>query len=334
MLRIHFTDADLARVTVATRPDPLWEITGSLHRLQTRNGRWAYADWLRDFGPRIHEAGLSRALRNVLLPLFVRAAYFPDFLTPAAGAAGLTPGLKAVLDAPAKHVEGELDLLTRRVISTPPGLRRFAERDQREDLVQLLREYYDAVIAPHSDRILAGVTTDRLMRSRALLSGGVAGLLGSLTPRMRWRPPVLEVDYPAEDRHFHLDGRGLTLVPSYFCWNYPVALADPSLPPVLIYPLNHEPGATTSRDCEDNLPLAALIGGTRAVLLRIVANGASSSELARLAGISPATVTFHTRALRDAKLISSQRHSSVVLHVLTPLGAALLRGTVPSEELL
>ncbi|CAM5243118.1 hypothetical protein SMICM304S_07027 [Streptomyces microflavus] len=40
MLRIHFTDADLARTRIATAPDPVWEIAVSLHRLQSRKGRW------------------------------------------------------------------------------------------------------------------------------------------------------------------------------------------------------------------------------------------------------------------------------------------------------
>lgn len=41
MLRFHFTSEDLTRVTVATEPHAIWEIAVSLHRLQTREGRWA-----------------------------------------------------------------------------------------------------------------------------------------------------------------------------------------------------------------------------------------------------------------------------------------------------
>lgn len=35
MLRIHFSDGDLARTRVAAAPDPVWEIAASLHRLQS-----------------------------------------------------------------------------------------------------------------------------------------------------------------------------------------------------------------------------------------------------------------------------------------------------------
>ncbi|WP_410660056.1 ArsR/SmtB family transcription factor [Amycolatopsis sp. lyj-112] len=39
---------------------------------------------------------------------------------------------------------------------------------------------------------------------------------------------MLTARYPL-DRDLHLRGRGLRLVPSYFCWDTPVALADDEL---------------------------------------------------------------------------------------------------------
>ncbi len=46
VLRIHFTPRDLARVTVATHPAPLWEVLLSLHVLQVLdlNDRDLYLD--------------------------------------------------------------------------------------------------------------------------------------------------------------------------------------------------------------------------------------------------------------------------------------------------
>ncbi|MGW0561714.1 hypothetical protein ACWDZ4_14150 [Streptomyces sp. NPDC003016] len=40
-----------------------------------------------------------------------------------------------------------------------------------------------------------------------------------------WRPPVLEVDHPV-GRDLQLEGRGLLLIPSYFCWRRPITLID------------------------------------------------------------------------------------------------------------
>ncbi|MEU8252510.1 transcriptional regulator, partial [Nonomuraea sp. NPDC048916] len=103
MLRIHFTPADLTRVSLATRPDPLWETVFSLHRLQTSQGRWAYADWYRATQDTLASTPLGKAVRRLLVPVVPRAAYFPDFLTPYEAAEGLDEGLAAVLDTPSSR---------------------------------------------------------------------------------------------------------------------------------------------------------------------------------------------------------------------------------------
>ncbi|MFG2373832.1 winged helix-turn-helix domain-containing protein [Streptomyces sp. NPDC048504] len=51
-----------------------------------------------------------------------------------------------------------------------------------------------------------------------------------------------------------------------------------------------------------------------------------AGELTRLTRVSAPTVSRHITALRDARLISSLRFGTSVLHTLTPLGAAPLRG--------
>ena len=53
MLRIHFTPRDLARVTVATKPAPLWEVLLSLHMLQHSDGRLIFEDWRRQVRARV-----------------------------------------------------------------------------------------------------------------------------------------------------------------------------------------------------------------------------------------------------------------------------------------
>lgn len=94
MLRFHFTPQDLTRVTVATEQHALWEIAVSLHRLQTREGSWAYASWLRSARATMRRAGLERTVESFLVPLFPRASYFPDFLTPPKAYRDWTQGAK------------------------------------------------------------------------------------------------------------------------------------------------------------------------------------------------------------------------------------------------
>ncbi|MEW1779279.1 helix-turn-helix domain-containing protein [Streptomyces sp. NPDC086777] len=323
MLRIHFTDADLARTRVINDPDPLWELAQSLHRFQTRQGRWAYAHWYRGTCRRLRENGQQRILRELLLPLFHRGLYYPDFLNPAESSEGLEAGLEAVLAAPPRRVLDELQTLAG-VSGGPAGAPELARRDGRRELVRALRDYHDTAIAPYGEEIQARIDADRVVRCRALLDGGVEALLGGLGPDIRWRRPVLHVGHPTVDRDLRLGGRGLKLVPSYFCWQTPVSMADPDMPPVLVYPLHQQPSPVQSAGAS----LTSLLGRTRATVLRAVAGGATTGELARVAGVSASSISQHTSVLREAGLIISQRQAASVLHTLTPLGASVLRANL------
>ncbi|MGW0759593.1 ArsR family transcriptional regulator [Streptomyces sp. NPDC002814] len=328
MLRIHFDDADLARTRLAAAPDPLSEIAASLHRLQSRRGRWAFAGWYRTARQQLREKGLERVLRSVLLPMYPRAAYFPDFLTPADAAGDLDAGLESILATPPRQVLHEMAILDR-TIGAPAWAGQLAGPAARKEFAGMLRAYYDAVIAPYEDQAQARIEAERAARARGFLDGGVDGMLSGLGPMLRWRPPVLEVVYPkqVEDRDLYLNGRGLTLVPSYFNWGEPVAFADPELPPVLRYSLLHEPSSPDTPHGADafDAPLTSLLGRARAVALRAASTGATTGEIARAAGVSASSASRHATVLRDAGLITTIRIGPTVLHTLTPTGASLLR---------
>jgi DNA-binding transcriptional ArsR family regulator len=165
-------------------------------------------------------------------------------------------------------------------------------------------------------------------RARSFLTGGTEQLLNSLHPAVRWRAPILHVTYP-RDQDVHLDGRGLRLVPSYFCRGAPITLRDPSLSPVLVYPASRgidslrPGGAVRKADALDRL-----LGRTRAATLVTIAETqyATGSEIARRLSISPASASEHASVLREAGLIDSLRVRNTIRHVLTPLGADLLEG--------
>jgi len=323
-LRIHFTDSDLVRTRLATAPDLLWEIGLSLHRLQSLEGRWAYAGWFRDAQEKLISKGLEKVVTQLLLPIFAKGAYYPDFLNPFESKDGLTQGINAILDTPPDRIREEVRRFSQQG-SAPTWAPRLVEHQMREDVALGLREYYNVAIAPYHDYSRACLDTERAALGQTVLHHGPDGLLANLGPHMRWIPPVLHVRYPAEDRDVHLSGRGLLLVPSYFCWGAPVGLGDPTLPQVLVYSPHREtlasPGLSSS-----TAPLKALLGRTRSLILRVTVSGTSTSELARAAGVSTAAASQHTTALRNAGLITSHRRGPRVLHTITPLGAALLRG--------
>ncbi|MFE3514152.1 ArsR/SmtB family transcription factor [Streptomyces sp. NPDC059166] len=318
MLRIHVSGVDLSRVRMATRPDAMWETVLSFHRLRDRRGSTVFGKWRKESRTRLN--GEGRLLSAVIPP----RGYFPDFLTPSGGGAGplgFDAGTEALRDTPEERVRTELGLLPTTV---PQGLGE-GRTEPLGHLISTLRAYHRSAVEPYWPHIRASVEADRAIRGRALMDGGADELLATLPPMIRWRAPVLEADYPV-DRELRLDGRGLLLQPSFFCRGTPVVYRDPSLPPVLVYPVTH-PEAPASAD--PGPWLGRLVGHTRSTVLRSIGNGCTTSELARRTGVSLASASQHACVLREAGLVRTLRHGGSVLHTLTPLGAALLRGGAP-----
>ncbi|WP_343242331.1 MULTISPECIES: DUF5937 family protein [unclassified Streptomyces] len=324
MLRVHFTGSDLANVRLARRPDPLWEIVCSLCRLQTREGALAFGPWRRMVGGRVRQGRAARDVASALSSLVPLAAYFPDFLTPPleGGTHGLRTGIDRVLATPRRRLRRELSLLS--ATGGRPWAGAELARGEVTALAALganLRTYHREFMAPVWNRVDAATATDRALRTRALADGGTRALLDSLRPMAVWEPPVLTVDYPVE-RDLFLEGRGLLLVPSYFCWRRPITLADSDLRPVLIYPVDKAPSPPAASPTS----LTRLLGPTRAALLHETAalTCATTSELAGAAGVSVPSASQQLAVLREGGLIASHRDGKRVLHAATPLGRRLL----------
>lgn len=319
MLRIHFTEQDLARVQVAATPDPMWETVLATQMLgPAGRGLPVFSSWRNRVRAQSSWHGLGGPMR-FLRTLVPPSGYFPDFLTPAESGEGLAAGLESLRATPPRRLGREISLMAQ-AHKLPPWVRDLAAGKLRrlDELREVLQTVHDALLGPHWTEIQSDVHNDRTVRARAACDDGVHGLLRSLRPMLRWEPPVLLARYPVE-RHIHLDGRGLRLVPSYFCWDTPITLADPELAPVVVYPVAHREDWTRG-----SRSLTALLGSTRARVLEATHNTLTSGELARRLGISAAAVSRHTTVLRDAGLITSQRYVNEVLHSLTPLGSALL----------
>lgn len=71
--------------------------------------------------------------------------------------------------------------------------------------------------------------------------------------------------------------------------------------------------------------LAGVLGRTRVDILLLLAEEHTTSELARRLGVSNATASAHTAALRGAGLITTVRAGRAVLHQRTALGGLLVR---------
>lgn len=326
MLRIHFTAEDLGRTQVATSTDPLWEMVFSRLRLRERDKAPAFLPWARQLRCGAADPAIAPGLR-ILAVLSPLGPYFPDFLTPPEGALGIEPAIEAIRATPRCRLARELRLLSR-TAHLPGWTRSLADGDQEllRDIGNSLIRYHRNAIEPYADTIEVAIDADRAHRARTVLDGGADGLLRGMRPLMQWRPPVLEVQYDLH-RELHLNGRGLRLVPSYFCRRVPVAVADCDLPPTLVYPVNHDFAGKcgTDADLTPDRALAALLGCTRSAVLTAISGGATTTELADRLGVAASSISRHTNVLREAGIVVTHRQGLSVLHTTTPLGTALLR---------
>ncbi|MCW2901835.1 MAG: hypothetical protein JWO67_4100 [Streptosporangiaceae bacterium] len=322
MLRIHFTSEDLSRITIAADADPLWEVLFSLHVLQEREHTLLFGEWRRR----------TRAARPARLPLLVELAppsgYSPDFLTPGRGDADLPALVDRMLSTPRHNLQDDLSFMARRRPATH-WTRTLATGDipALQRLAGAVNSYYHTGLAPYRRQMHAQIQADRARRSQALLTGGVDRLLGNLHPQATWQPPVLQVlNY--EDHDVHLQGRGLVLLPSFFCRRRPITLRDTDLPPILAYPVTATVGWISPGDAAAR-PLSTLLGHNRVASLHACISECSTTELARRVGLSPPAASRQAGVLRDAGLISTRRDGGTVLHEITGLGMALLNGELP-----
>ncbi|GAB4052811.1 winged helix-turn-helix domain-containing protein [Catellatospora paridis] len=327
MLRIHFTAADLGSLRLASGADPLWESLLSQHALTSGHAPPALGSWRRRAITRLTPE--MRALLSLAPP----TGYSPDFLTPTRGLRdvdeGLDAGLHEVLATPVDHLRADL-----RQVLPQHCPRERAERLADGDrtavtaLASAMRAYFDAVLAAHWELISGQVAGARARGARFLVDGGVDRLLTTLHPTIRWDAPTLHVAYP-DDRDIHLAGRGLVLLPSFFCRSTPVTLRAADRPPVLVYPIDHDPDWDAERATPPDGELVALLGNTRAAVLRAAQlhpHGCTTTELARRVRISLSSASEHATTLRRAGLLRTRPYGRHMLHVVTPLGRALLTG--------
>lgn len=299
MITISFTEADLISTRVLEMPDPALETALSLSVLRGGAVPRDLDQWRRRVRRRLPPS--ARALIELptldcgLGPLEVIEALLP-------------------LNRPFERLAAATHA------ARPPA--------RLMELLRAVQSYFGIAVAPMLPQITASVRKDFESRARNMLAHGIERLLGSLDPRVRWKVPQLLMPC-CGDQHLPLGGSGLLLVPSFFCWRQPV-LVRAGAKPVVAYPVNRTAAAADGlagapRQADD-LSLETLLGRTRAAILRAVRDSPNTSELGDRANVSVSTASEHACVLRNAGLISSDRHRNQMVHTLTPLGEALLDG--------
>ncbi|MCO5997625.1 ArsR/SmtB family transcription factor [Actinoallomurus rhizosphaericola] len=305
-------DLALTRFTVS----PMWEVVTSFRLLASGRTHPVHRPWLDQVRPRVAAAGLDHGL---LARLVTPSGYIPDLLTPPADepAPDLATELAAIRATSADQVRADLDLLGR------SGLRHPVPDVRLDELCAELEAYWDLALAPYWAKIRALLDADVFHRARQVAERGTGHLFNELHSTLRWDDNTLRM----VRRHCALSrestGPGLLLVPSAFTEQV-YTWSRPPESPQLAYPARGTGTLWEHRPVARAEAIAAVIGRSRTRLLTELAAPASTTELARRTGISPAGVSQHLTALRDAGMVSAHRAGRSVLYARTAIAESFL----------
>ncbi|MFI9719653.1 winged helix-turn-helix domain-containing protein [Streptomyces sp. NPDC052396] len=317
MIRIHLTAADFAAVRFAPRPAQLHELHSALLMLSGREHQLLYGRW---------RQRLLRTLPPAAEPLADlvpggRAPAFLDVLAPT-----LPQGLDALRSLSPEFVRAELE----RVYANspaPPWIRGLhqGEATAWRTVGHAQRAAFDTVLGPVWPLVQDLHRAEFTRHAMTVAEHGIGTALGTLLPGSRLHDGRWELAAPF-DRDIHLHGRGLLPQPTFHWTGHPLLADLPGRPLALTYPAG--PGLPLTPDGGGNPEgaLAAVLGRTRLRLLLLLTEEHSTGELARRLGVSDATASAHTAALRGAGLITTVRAGRGVRHRITALGGLLVGG--------
>ncbi|MQS15315.1 helix-turn-helix transcriptional regulator [Streptomyces kaniharaensis] len=266
----------------------------------------------------------------LLLSLVAENRWIPDFLTPrpAAPATDFRTELAAVRGLPPEQLRPELEqtfLPHGRPLPAPlaAGLADPARLLGR--IADALEEYWEVCLAPTWwPQARAVLDADLVYRARLLAQHGAAALFADLDHRLRWENGVLSINrrWTDWDGETAVDGRGLVLTPTFFARGA-ITMISNDRPPHICYPARGQAGMTGASAPVPPQALEALLGAPKARLLALLAEPASTTDLAYRLGVTPSAVSQHLSVLAATGLVTRARHGRSVLYRRSPLGDEL-----------
>lgn len=326
MERIEVTPQDVAASRFAI--SPLIETMHAQWTLSGRSETGARESWLARWRGRYRELERRHPiLREITAVTGNKGWTNVDFIAPppAGMSVPFETELAALRATPVRQAHEEIAAV---LAGRPPVPDRTRRALLGPDVVAQIADGYQAlwteILSLSWPRFRAILERDIVHRAGRLATYGWAAALGDLDSQVRWRDGgTIELVMHGSDRRHRLGGKGLLFLPSVFLTGVGAYLEE-AWPYALIYPargIAAEPPAPAAG-------LATLIGRTRARILTELAVPASTTHLAALFGQSLGTTGGHFAALRASGLITGTRAGRTVLYTRTPLGDALVAGTL------
>ncbi|TYB46159.1 ArsR/SmtB family transcription factor [Actinomadura chibensis] len=322
MKRIEVGQADFAASRFGH--SPLLETLNALGLVAGRIPVGALRPWVERARPRYLAIADDPAVRALVF-LRRRAGYMADFVSPPPARPNLTVAdqlatMRATpLDQARREVARNLadlpepDRVVRSVLDAPDMVGRLATG---------METAWHTLLEPDWPVVRSILERDIVHRAGRLAAYGWAEALDGLSRRVRWRDGVIEVDIAAGGDAVHrLGGAGLMFVPIVFS---ELGLAvEPGWPYTLMYRARGVAALWERPERGPDDALAKLIGRTRADLLRLLADPATTTWLSARLRVSVGGVGDHLAVLRAAGLVTRQRSGRSVLYRRTAVGDVL-----------
>ncbi|MDT0466628.1 ArsR/SmtB family transcription factor [Streptomyces gibsoniae] len=314
-MRIHLTAADMARIRFAPRPAPLQELNAALSMACRRDNDPVLGHW---------RWRLLHSLPAAVRPLqdLVPAGQAPGFLDVFSDT--LHDGLEVVRSWRPELARAELERVYANIPSpspVPPWVRDLhrGDADAWQILSHAQQAAFETVLRPVWSAVQDLHHAEFTRHAVTVAEHGVGSALTDLVPGSRLHGDIWELDAPGR-RDIRPDGRGLLLLPTFHWTGHPLISDLPDHPVALTYPAG--PGLPLPLASEN--ALSDVLGRTRLAILLLLDREHTTGDLARRLGVSNATASAHTAALRGASLITTSRAGRAVLHRRTPLGTLLV----------
>ncbi|WP_327745348.1 winged helix-turn-helix domain-containing protein [Streptomyces europaeiscabiei] len=322
MIEIELGVEDVARTRFAI--SPLWEVVASVRVLKGADGQGVHRTWAEQVRPRLAAADLDLSPLFDLVPVPTRSPWagrVPGFVCPPPTTP--LPSLEVELAT----VRATPQALLRTTAEIPPPRMAALHADPAAGLgrlAEVIEAYWELALAPYWSRILTLLEDDIRYRAGRLVEGGAQQLFADLDPQVTWAGGNLRLEHRTVRGARRLDGRGLLLVPSAFVWPRVFSVLDEPWQPSLRYPPRAVGTLWHKRAGTGTDALAGVLGRSRATLLTELTAPASTTDLARRAGLTPGGVSQHLTALRTAGLVSAHRAGREVLYARTRAGETVV----------
>lgn len=291
---------------------PIFDVVASLRVLRStvdaRHDRWRA--WAR--------RRLDGLDLDVLLALVPPSGHLADVLTPPpVHERSFERELEVVAASPPAVMLHDVAILAEQRGGSDAILARLAN-DPEQALaatVEQLRAYRQRALEPVWSRIDRLAEADLDWRLRRFAEEGPRGVLASIHPRLTLinGDAALEVRCAAPMP----STSGVTFVPSAFAWPDLLVRDVNDGPLVIAYAPRGVGAMWQQHDERGRSGTEAVLGRTRAQLLRSLALPATTAELADELHLAPSTVSAHLQALLDARLLTRHRRGRFVRYART-----------------